>query len=187
MIILEGPDGGGKTTLAKRLMADLDLPLHKRASDSLSGPVVDLYAWTVDDITTWHSQPLSLYDRHPLTSEHIYGPHVRGQVRPGFEMTNPGISRMRRYMRKHAVIVLCLPPLSVVRENVAGEIEQMPGVVENIEYIYESYRMMLHIWPLDSQIARYDYTAEHNAVEAYDSILAACRYHQHSWRGVKYD
>lgn len=187
MIILEGPDGGGKTTLAKRLAADLQLPLHARASDSITGPVVDLYAWTVDDITTWHKQNLAIYDRHPLTSEHIYGPAVRGNTRPGFEMGNRDIAYMRRYMRRHALIVVCLPPFEVVRENVASEIEQMPGVVENIDHIYECYRMMLHIWPLDSQIARYDYSAGDDDVTGYTSILAAALYHKHSWRRVPYE
>jgi len=186
MLILEGPDGGGKTTLAHKLSEDLGLPLHKRASDSVTGPVVDLYAWTVDDLTTWHQQPLAIYDRHPLTSEHIYGPAVRGNTRPGFELGNPDISYMRRYLRKHAVVIICLPPFGVVQENVASEIEQMPGVVENIEHIYECYRMMLHVWPMDSQIARYDYTANENDVTAYQSILAACLHHKHTWRSVPY-
>jgi hypothetical protein len=186
IILLEGPDGGGKTTLAKKLSVDLSLPMHKRASDSITGPVVDLYAWTVDDITTWHKQELALYDRHPLTSEHIYGPSVRGRVRPGFEMTNPDIAYMRRYLRKHALIIVCLPPLGVVRENVASEIEQMPGVVENIDHIYQCYRMMLHLWPLDCHIARYDYTAGENDVTAYQSILAAGLHHKHTWRGPQY-
>lgn len=187
MIILEGPDGGGKTTLGKRLSADLGLPMHKRASDSITGPVVDLYAWTVDDITTWHHQPLSLYDRHPLTSEHIYGPAVRGKTRPGFEMLNPQISYMRRYLRRHAMVIICLPSFDVVKTNVASEIEQMPGVVENIDHIYESYRMMLHIWPLDSQICRYDYESGDDNLTGYTSILAAALHHKHTWRGVKYE
>lgn len=186
MILLEGPDGGGKTTLAKRLSEDLDLPMHKRASDSITGPVVDLYAWTVDDISTWHSQPLSIYDRHPLTSEHVYGPLVRGQVRPGFEMTNPHIALMRRYLRKHALVIVALPVYEEVYKNVMGEIGQMPGVVENISHIYDCYAGMLQVWPIDSHICRYDYQASDDDRTGYTSILAAARYHQFTWRGVKY-
>lgn len=186
MIILEGPDGGGKSTLAKRLASDLALPIHARASDSITGPVVDLFAWTLSDIETWHQQPLAIYDRHPLTSEHIYGPVVRGNTRPGFDLGNPAISQMRRYMRKHAMVVVCLPAYHVVQENVASEIAQMPGVVENIEHIYECYRMMLHIWPLDSQICRYDYGAGDDKLTGYTSILAAAKHHVHTWRRVPY-
>jgi len=187
MILLEGPDGGGKTTLLRRLCRETGLPSHARASDSITGPVVDLFAWTVDDITTWHKQELAIYDRHPLTSEHIYGPTVRGLVRPGFEMSNPDIAYMRRYMRRHALVIVCLPPYPTVQENVASEIEQMPGVVENIDHIYECYRMMLHVWPLDSHIARYDYTVPDEGPHGYNEILAAVKYHKYSWRGVKYD
>lgn len=187
MIICEGPDGGGKTTLARRLSEELKLPMHKRASDSITGPVVDLYAWTYDDIATWHSQPLSIYDRHPLTSEHIYGPTVRGQVRPGFEMTNANIAFMRRYLRKHALVIVSLPPFQEVHKNVTSEVGQMAGVVDNIDHIYDCYAGMLNLWPLDSHICRYDYTADDDDRTGYSSILAAARYHQFTWRGVKYE
>lgn len=185
MIILEGPDGGGKTTLLKRLSEETLLSAHERASDSVKGPLADLYGWTVNDMESWSSQKLSIYDRHPLTSEHIYGPSVRGAIRPGFEMTNPKLGHMRRYLREHALVIVCLPPLEVVKQNVANEIEQMPGVVENIEHIYDCYRMMLHIWPLDSHICRYDYTANENKEHGYQGIYAAVMDHQYSWRGVR--
>ena len=187
MIILEGPDGGGKTTLLKQLTSATGLPAHERASHSTKGPRTDLYEWTTQDMLSWHEQPLAIYDRHPLTSEHIYGPTVRGSVRPGFEMTNPAIAYMRRYMRRHALVVICLPSLDTVRENVAGEIGQMDGVLENIEHIWECYRMMLHIWPLDSHICRYDYQAPDEAEHGYHGILAAAKHHKYSWRGVKYE
>jgi hypothetical protein len=39
-------------------------------------------------------------------------------------MMNPQIAYMRRYMRQHALVVICLPSFNTVRENVANEIEQ---------------------------------------------------------------
>lgn len=185
MIVLEGPDGGGKTTLLKRLSADTGLPAHARASDSVAGPVKDLYGWTVTDIDSWGTQPLSIYDRHPLTSEHIYGRAVRNSLRPGFEMMNPRMAEMRKQLRRDGLIIVCLPPFSVVQENVASEIEQMPGVLENIKHIYDCYEMMLYIWPLDSHICRYDYTADDDDAHGYTRILAAAMDHKYTWRGVR--
>jgi len=186
VIILEGPDGGGKTTLLKRLCEATGLPAHERASTSKGGPRSDLYDWTVNDLQSWHKQPLAIYDRHPLTSEHIYGPTVRGDVRPGFELANPELAYMRRHLRRNALVIICLPPLSTVRENVASDIEQMDGVVDNIDHIWECYRMMMHIWPLDSHIARYNYEDGDLGANGYTGILAAAMHHKYSWRGVEY-
>lgn len=186
MIVLEGPDGGGKTHLSLQLRKATGLPIHARASDSLTGPTKDLYGWTVADLTTWNEQPLSIYDRHPLTSEHIYGPHVRGSVRPGFEMGNPELSQMRKFFRQHALIIVCLPPLEVVKDNVASEVEQMAGVIENIDFIYNCYYMMMHVWPVDSHIARYDYTVDPGDVHGYNGILSAVKYHMTTWRKPHY-
>lgn len=185
MIILEGPDGGGKTTLLNRLCKDTGLPAHERASDSVAGPKVDLYAWTVRDMHSWRNSKVSIYDRHPLTSEHIYGPTVRHDLRPGFEMGNAYLAEMRRQLRTQALVLICLPPFEVVEQNVKNEIEQMPGVIENIRHIYDCYVAMLHVWPLDSHIARYDYTASPDHVESYQSILAAVQHHKYTWRQGK--
>lgn len=187
MIILEGPDGGGKTTLLNKLTRATGLPAHERASHSTKGPRDDLFLWTDNDIRTWHSQPLSIYDRHPLTSEHIYGPTVRGEIRPGFELTNPAIAHMRRYLRRHALVILCLPPLETVRQNVTGDFDQMAGVLDNIDHIYECYRMMYQIWPLDSHIARYNYLADDDDEQGYARILGAALHHKYSWRGTRYE
>jgi hypothetical protein len=79
-----------------------------------------------------------------------------------------------------------LPPLSTVRENVTSDIEQMDGVVDNIDHIWECYRMMMHIWPLDSHIARYNYEDGDLGENGYTGILAAAMHHKYSWRGVEY-
>lgn len=187
MIVLEGADGCGKTTLLKRLCTDTRLPAHPRASDSLTGPVADLYAWTKNDLKTWDKQPLSIYDRHPLTSEHIYGPHVRGEVRPGFEMKNKELAYLRRFFREHVLLIVCLPPKEIARANVMNDSHQMAGVVENFDYIYDCYRMMPLIWPLSCHVAMYDYTVPEHARHGYDEILGAVKHHTYTWRGVKYD
>lgn len=188
MIILEGCDGAGKTTLLNMLTRATGLPAHERASSSTEGPVKDLYLWTINDIASWHTQPLAIYDRHPLISEQIYGQAVRGgDLRPGFDAGNKYLAMMRRHMRREALIILCIPPLEVVRENIAGEAEQMSGVAENVDYIYECYNNVLKFWPMDAHIARYDYTQAPTHKHGWESILAAALHHKYSWRGVRYE
>ncbi len=189
MIIIEGADGSGKSTLLKCLVKDTGLPAHERASDSVKGPLDDLYGWTEKDVTTWHKQPLSIYDRHPLVSEHIYGRYVRNNLRPGFEMTNEKLGYMRKHLRQNALVIVCLPPFRVVQENVADEAIafQMPGVVENIQHIYDVYQMIPVMWPLDSHVCTYDYTVPDTAPHGYTEILAAVKHHMSTWRGAKYE
>lgn len=75
MIILEGPNGTGKTTLAKRLSSDLGFEIHK------FGKIPD----TQDEFDLQVEKSLSLInspiiqDRCPMISEESYGNHNRGE------------------------------------------------------------------------------------------------------------
>lgn len=66
MIILEGPDGGGKSTLASTLSEVLNRPIYHPG-----GP-----AQSVDDfrvrITAQERQELAIHDRHMAISEPVY-------------------------------------------------------------------------------------------------------------------
>ena len=161
-VIVEGPDGAGKSSLIKIITRDIStLPMHPRdrASDSISGPVASLDHWVVDDLVNMSSRRPSVYDRHPLISEPIYGPITRGKV--------PGLFNKRRwvdlglgYLAAYTVIVICLPPLATVRRNVATS-AQMAGVVEHINEIWGEYVELDHEFRTTPgmRIVRWDYTA----------------------------
>lgn len=158
MILLEGPDGAGKTTLRDRLKKDLHLPLGPRACTSTGGPVDDLLAWAYRDIQSWgrDSQFIKLYDRHPMVSEYVYGPLIRGKKAPGFDTgTAHGL---HQFLVRNTFTIFCLPPLSQVRFNVYAEDgrHQMSGVPAKIEKIYFSYQDMAKVWPSPHFV--WDYT-----------------------------
>jgi hypothetical protein len=154
-LIVEGPDGGGKTTLIGRLADALGYEVNAKASDSLTGPVVDLAKWTMDDMTRWPSDTTSrIYDRYPVISEPLYGLVVRHNIRPQFDNTG-WLADLRITMYRRAVVVWCLPPLADVRLNVQAGV-QMPGVVDNIDHLWNGYHTLWRAWGGLSY--RWDYT-----------------------------
>lgn len=156
MIILEGPDGGGKSTLLEALTLQYpSIPVHARASSSGAdgGPVADLYDWAAKDVSTWREQGVHFYDRHPLISEYIYGPVVRGTMDPRFLTTG-----LRRKVQHRALIVMCLPPLDAVRASVSAE-RDMPGVTTHIDTIWHLYASLRAQLP-GVAVEPYDYTKD---------------------------
>lgn len=163
MIILEGPDGAGKSTLIQRLSEDLDLPVAKRACTSTGGPVDNLGHWAAGDVMGWGKFPISLYDRHPFISEYIYGPVIRGHIDPTMERLHP--SYRWRFMAE-SLVVLCMPPLDVVKANLAAE-QQMDGVTNHIELIYALYAAYGSMAP----VIRYDYTQPNSYFRLHHKLL----------------
>jgi len=144
-VIVEGPDGSGKSTLIGHLSDRLGLKVHERASDSKTGPVEDLAGWVDRDISTdWTDR--WIYDRYPVISEPIYGPHARRLIRAPFG--NPAyIANVNEVLYRTATVVWCLPPEAVVVENVTSTIaNQMDGVVANIRRIYQAYVTAYFRW-----------------------------------------
>lgn len=158
MIIVEGPDGSGKDTLIAQLMSDFGTLVvrgPRAVKSSHAGPVDNLGKWVAEDLRQWPwSEATRIYNRHPLISEPIYGPLLRGHVDPGFQMS---WDLAWNYFTSNTLVIFCLPPLSVVMNNVS-QARDMPGVAENIEKIWESYRAGAKEYP--GWAMKYDYTEE---------------------------
>lgn len=139
-LVLEGPDGGGKTRLAQALLAQWPhLLMGKKASTSLKGPIKNLAAWTIHEFDVMEaSSGVIVYDRHPVISEPIYGPIARDSAQPGFS-PSPWLSSARLKMYKLTYVIWCIPPLEQVQKAVAAD-RDMPGVTDNIEAIHKAYR-----------------------------------------------
>lgn len=177
MIIVEGPDGAGKSTLVERLQLDTGLPLHERASDSLTGPVSDLWGWVCRDLGSWDTQPLALYDRHPMISEYVYGPITRGKLPMGF--IGASSRKMLQQLQQQALVIFCLPAPYEVITNVRGAGGQMSGVVDNIRAIYHTYAGTQSNW--GGWSVHYDYTRE-SGKGSYETVLRAVRLHSATFR-----
>lgn len=111
MIILEGPDGSGKTTLGRRLSALHGIPLVKREKQ-------DAYLWCMSELSSWSLSGLKIYDRFALVSEYIYGPLRRGAKAVEFELDYPPTAEMMERFVRDALIIYCRPPATVIMRNV---------------------------------------------------------------------
>jgi hypothetical protein len=157
VIIVEGPDGAGKSTLVSQLCEHFDLKQGERGTTDRSR----LYEVTVPD--TFNAlcqavegrQPAKIWDRL-YYSELVYADLVGRPVE--FNAAQQvHIQTMIEALR--CPIILCMPPLGVIRANVANEARsQMKGVRENIDQIYDRYLDLFQGQHLPDHTILYDYT-----------------------------
>lgn len=161
-IVVEGVDGSGKSTLIRELAnwraADAGTPHFtlpgKRSSSSTGGPVADLDKWVEQDALVMPWRPPTIYDRHPLISEPIYGPICRN-ILPGRFNSPTWLGMYRARLAGYVLVIWCSPPLEEIVKNVTKS-EQMAGVTENVIPLANAYRRTSMVWP--GVQLRYDYT-----------------------------
>lgn len=175
MLVLEGPDGGGKTTLLNKLERKYPyIPQAPRFSTSVDGPVDNLGLRVMQDMLSWDSRDLHVYDRHPFISELIYGPIVRGEVKGGID--GQEFMGMRSKFMRQSLVILCLPQFDTVVKNIRDNSDdQMSGVVFNIKAIYDKYQTILREWP--GELIWYDYEL-HDISYLFEMVLT----HHNSWK-----
>ena len=152
-IILEGPDGAGKTTLASDLQGHFpEMEMHPRFCTSRGGPIENLAEAVYRDTRGTPSH--YIYDRHPVISDYVYNAAIPGRFFSPEFLSAP-MGRIRERIAQTSLVIWCLPPLENVVHNIHEE-EQMSGVHGNIRKIYELYQMHRLMWPGPS--ALFDYT-----------------------------
>jgi hypothetical protein len=163
-IIVEGPDGAGKSTLIAHLQEQMGLPIHDKASTSVGGPVDSLAKWVDDDMpimAVLRGGPAYIYDRHPIISEPIYGTIVRSKPQPPFS-NEQYLRNVGELLYNGAVVVWCLPDLNTVATNVfANARGQMPGVTLKIGKLHQAYMTAMFRWRGPKR--QYDYTRHDKA------------------------
>lgn len=166
IIIVEGMDGTGKTTLVQQLAHRLEVKPRKFVGSL--GPSDDYRLVLVNrtrpeiselEITSAEGRPVKrLYDRFPLLSEAIYGPALRGRNCFG-GLYYPLRSRL---LALKTVIVYCRPDRDVIQANVQ-QAPQMPGVLEHFDELLDAYDKLfveLTDSPVNSYITVFDYTRD---------------------------
>lgn len=135
VIILEGPDGGGKTTLAKQLVEEGFVYRHEGPPP----PGVDLVAHYLNLLNeSIESTQDYVHDRLWL-GERIYGPICRGIDKIGLE----GQNLFNRIHTSNSVLhVICLPTFEVALENYSNKIMEKNDYLKSMnkwKEVYEAY------------------------------------------------
>jgi len=152
VIILEGPDGAGKSTLADSLEQ-----LTGFRSEHLVAPVDEPPLATciryLDD--TLASGKGIIFDRFHL-SEHVYGPIARGVDQIG---AAGAVLEQSMWDTVRPVVVLCLPPHEIAQQNWALRNAARAEMIERREMydaVYSAYQSIRTTLP----VIQYDYTRD---------------------------
>lgn len=137
MLIIEGPDGGGKSTLVNRLSRDLRLPIAPRIVGSDTQPLIELKSWTEQNVGKGFQR--TIFDRHRLISEPIYAPAMARTPHPGFCDFGWMYDMTALFYGLRPIIIYCLPAPHVVLANVSDQNTDNEIILPMIEQIYAGY------------------------------------------------
>lgn len=177
MIIVEGPDGSGKSTLIKNL--GLEAKRLKSIRGGIGGTKFDgsgdgqagwggiepaLVAYTrkvmeakaaeaAYNSNNWVSEKVIAFDRFHL-SEHVYGPILRGKQ----EMNDPDLQWLSAFLREERVkVVMCLPTFVVTLANVTQNGRERPAY-QTEAFLHQAWKEFERLAPWASVV--YDYTRD---------------------------
>lgn len=165
MIIIEGPDNSGKSTLSAKLAKDLGTTYrHSVKPDPKWTPLEAL----AHSAMTLRPQRVIL-DRLYAISESIYGPIVRGRSALGDKAQE---AILDLYQRPYLVIY-CRPDIKTITKKNGRD--QMPGVIENHLMLIKGYDEFMGDMAFfsKSQVIYFDWEDRNS----YSSLLAACKDH----------
>lgn len=168
MIILEGPDNSGKTTLAQKICREFNLPIHHSGGPSKNR----------DDIFRRHGEVmLHLEERRAIVMDRaaiISDPIYRRIIRKGESFfAQPDLERFRALLR--VPVIYCRPSTHHLMQVTKGHsmkaqhetAEHVAGVVEHQEEIVKAYDDFFSTFPH----VRYDFEDEPGQI-FYDFIGA---------------
>lgn len=176
MIIVEGPDGAGKTNLVKRLADDLPAPVMARAVSSDRVIQVPLRRYVEESLDLGFSA--RVYDRHVLISGPIYTAGMTRAIVPqaGFE-DFAWLSTMYSHLRDIAPIVLiCLPRFQTVWANLQRD-EANRRLFPDRRRAAAIYWQYFTLAARDPGIVIWDYTKDD-----YGTLLGYCKSRIHDRR-----
>ena len=158
MIVVEGPDGAGKTSLVEKLIKDLEIPLAPKAVGGDAHALVPLRKYVDDTLDAGFRR--MLYDRHALISEPIYSSGLT-KMRPakGFDDYRWVSTAYSRWRDLAPLVIICLPPFDEVWKNCQRD-------EHNKRLFPTKYRLAAIYWLYFNLAARnpaymiYDYTKD---------------------------
>jgi len=155
MIVVEGPDGSGKSTLVESLRIHSHhyfIILRASRAPTTREDMLRYMSWS-------KQKPLPLdilMDRHPAISEMIYGPLIRQQNRLKDFDSESG----REALLKGVTHIIYCRPITPVIEATALKTWQMDGVKEKITDIIQQYDWIMAELLKKFSVFHYDYNKD---------------------------
>jgi hypothetical protein len=178
-MIVEGPDGAGKTTLAKKLAEFYGLEYRRPPEEVLSsthGPQEGLAEWWDEQLARPPSDlAVAVYDRCFYISDPIYQQAIPSRL---LSIDSPDLARgIMRLWNVEPYLIFCLPPWSNQLANVMRhDRDRLLGVTaEALLKINNAYWAYWAMWSqsLYDNVAKYDYTEEDSWSRLIDYLEAA--------------
>ena len=161
IVILEGPDGSGKTTLADNIRNSAETYVHLIRSNSKPPRAADIFLYT-QWLDRFPKGMGLIVDRHPLISEYVYGPILRDKC-----LHNFSLETIRNFLEDQ-LIVYCRPSFRAVIDNVLKG-EHRIGVDKQAGELIQKYdEVMAELKNLGANILLHNY--EHNPGETLQGI-----------------
>jgi ATPase family associated with various cellular activities (AAA) len=167
MVIVEGPDGSGKTTLCKKLCEDLELDYMRYSGlDSIKGPqdagIIEWWDGHIADETE------AVFDRCFYISERLYQPVTRGRelIATPDQMT----TGLHDLWVANPVLIFCITNWETEEPIIMGQ--GRPGLagvdLKGFEKVHWGYWGEYALWlEAIDHVFHYDYRKPHN----YEVIL----------------
>lgn len=165
MIIVEGCDNTGKTTLINKLVEEFPELIPVKSC----GPV------SLGKQLTWFSRaiqnedPRMIYDRFSPIAEQVYGPIFR----QGSVFGTYWYELFQLMLRREPLIIHCRTSMAAI--NKWGDRDQMAGVKDHARDVVQRYDFVLGVlremYLTSGRMHTYDYTAD----GSYDEISHAVR------------
>lgn len=151
LVVIEGPDGAGKTTLIDSLRRDSGLyfwTLRPSRPPSRLSEIMEVLGWVRNRGPEQHI----LMDRHPAVSEPIYGPLFRNQNLLE-KMPDPLV------LDDVDLFIYCRPSDDAILAGIEKTREnQMAGVTNRTLELIEAYDLRFAQLAHDYDVLWYDYT-----------------------------
>lgn len=151
MIVAEGFDNTGKSTLMKRLEAYLKVSGHM--SNGRPHNPSEMYQRMMNYLST---PGISIHDRIHCISDQVYGPILR---RENLFETPLGDAILAEFKATPHIIIYCRPPSQYILTGIDDR-EQMDGVIDHARMLLDGYDRLIRkmISDIGWNIFIYDYT-----------------------------